>query len=91
MCLGVYTGTLKVCAGVFTLGHLRYVPGCLHWDISPERSFHITTIKMFMGLILCWRSLLPHTSGCERLITVLHRDAKHLGEGRGDHSSRPDV
>ena len=25
------------------------------------------------------------------LITVLHRDAEHRGEGRGDHRSRPDV
>ena len=25
------------------------------------------------------------------LITVLHRDAEHRGEGRDDHRSRPDV
>ena len=25
------------------------------------------------------------------MITVLHRDAKHRGEGRVDHRSRPDV
>ena len=25
------------------------------------------------------------------MITVLHRDSKHRGEGRDDHRSRPDV
>ena len=25
------------------------------------------------------------------MITVLHRDAEHRGEGRDDHRSRPDV
>ena len=25
------------------------------------------------------------------MLTVLHRDAEHLGEGRVDHRSRPDV
>ena len=25
------------------------------------------------------------------MITVIHRDAEHRGEGRDDHRSRPDV
>ena len=45
----------------------------------------------YEGLILCWWSLLPPHIRLRAMITVLHRDAEHRGEGRVDHRSRPDA
>ena len=44
---------------------------------------------MFKGLILCFAVIVASHIRLRAMITVLHRDAEHRGEGRDDHRSRP--